>query len=1008
MKQAQLLEFLVLLFVLGITFPVEWLVQNAELPASGDTADGAEVFDVLAIKTEAELRTALSDPEITEIALANDIITLDDLIINRDDNVSLNLNGCKIASLRENARVLDVQAGSLSLLGQGSIVATGMSSTALRIKGAMTAENSNYARTMIAAGVTLYAPNYYGLLISSNFNSAYGVTIDLYGSVIAHDGICINNHVQGQGDNAPKINIADEAKIIVDENEGTVLCAFGYGNWRIGAADLTGATGAVVKSGKLAFQNTKIIATGDAESGAVIQLEDHPGRNIYLAVDGGEYLSVQSYIFAETNQLEQGTSLRTFVIQNGTFSGQLGIFSGVVPKGGELSVASVFGGKFNFDVSNYLAPTHHVERNRAKGEFFVIDEAKPEDVIDKAARLKTARQELSDLIQVANRYTAESYAGNELGELQVTVNKALATVKRAVKSAEKLLQTEETSLTKTRNAIERLDDCLDEVRSIENAMRSELSEEIRWAKDNHAKYTSESYLDLALAAADGEQLLAQDELTLVNLQDALGVMDAAKIMLEECDPDLEAELGGTAVSWEELLALQASTLVAEEPIETANETTDETVDETVAETVAEEPAESAETVELSEVAETENIEENAEVEEVEKVSIPHENTADIVVDEEDDFVFVNEVMDDELIALPPEPEIPSVDPALESAKADLRNFLNAISALDPGEYTPESYSILARTANMAGGLLQERAEGASSTVLLSALSSVNIAYEKLVKKSQNPANAALEEAEQNLRTILDAVQDLTVNDYELESAEQFGELQVIIAKTKSILAKGVLTLPEIMEIMDQIKASTSGLKGLESEDDQVSESTIPEPAIAQPTPTVASVAVEASAPIPAPVVKPTVEQSTPEPSQNVSIDWTAFREVINDISALNSTDYTTASYNALLGQLGNAKILVANANVTQAEIDEAVFELNLAILALERVSSPRLSTTQDFSAPINQPIVSTNSSDLIAQPSDTAITPNWLMSMMAGAYAGLATYRRSRLEAKKRKAAYRS
>lgn len=1007
MKQAQLLEFLVLLFVLGITFPVEWLVQNAELPASGNTADGAEVFDVLAIKTEAELRIALSDPEITEIALANDIITLDDLIINRDNNVSLNLNGCKIASLRENARVLDVQAGSLSLLGQGSIVATGMSSTALRIKGAMTAENSNYARTMIAAGVTLYAPNYYGLLISSNFNSAYGVTIDLYGSVIAHDGICINNHVQGQGDNAPKINIADEAKIIVDENEGTVLCAFGYGNWRIGAADLTGATGAVVKSGKLAFQNTKVIATGDAESGAVIQLEDHPNRNIHLAVDGGEYLSVQSYIFAETNQLEQGTSLRTFVIQNGTFSGQLGIFSGVVPKGGELSVASVFGGKFNFDVSNYLAPTHHVERNRAKGEFFVIDEAKPEDVIDKAARLKTARQELSDLIQVASRYTAESYAGNELGELQVTVNKALATVKRAVKTAEKLLQSEETSLTKTRNTIERLDDCLDEVRSIENAMRSELSEEIRWAKDNHAKYTSESYLDLALAAADGEQLLAQDELTLVNLQDALGVMDAAKIMLEECDPDLEAELGGTAVSWEELLALRASTLVAEESIETTNETTDETIDETVAEA----PAESAETPELSEVVEAENIEENTEAEEVEefeKVSIPRENTADIVVDEEDDFVFVNEVMDDEPIALPPEPEIPSVDPALETAKADLRNFLNAISALDPGEYTPESYSILARTANMAGGLLQERAEGASSTVLLSALSSVNIAYEKLVKKSQNPANAALEEAEQNLRTILDAVQDLTVNDYELESAEQFGELQVIIAKTKSVLTKGVLTLPEIMEIMDQIKASTSGLKGLESENDPASESTIPEPAIAQPTPTVASVAVEASAPIPAPVAKPTAEQSTSEPSQNVSIDWTAFREVINDISALNSTDYTTTSYNALLGQLGNAKILVANANVTQAEIDEAVFELNLAILALERVSSPRLSTTQDFSTPINQPVASTNSSDLITQSSDTAVTPNWLMSMMAGAYAGLATYRRSRLEAKKRKAAYRS
>ena len=34
---------------------------------------------------------------------------------------------------------------------------------------------------------------------------------------------------------------------------------------------------------------------------------------------------------------------------------------------------------------------------------------------------------------------------------------------------------------------------------------------------------------------------------------------------------------------------------------------------------------------------------------------------------------------------------------------------------------------------------------------------------------------------------------------------------------------------------------------------------------------------------------------------------------------------------------------------------------------------------------------------------DQSVTPNLLMSMMAGAYAGLATYRKSRLVAKKRK-----
>ena len=115
-----------------------------------------------------------------------------------------------------------------------------------------------------------------------------------------------------------------------------------------------------------------------------------------------------------------------------------------------------------------------------------------------------------------------------------------------------------------------------------------------------------------------------------------------------------------------------------------------------------------------------------------------------------------------------------------------------------------------------------------------------------------------------------------------------------------------------------------------------------------------------------------------------SINWDALREVIADISALNSVEYTAASYQQLITQLNAIKPLLGRGDTTQHEVDEAVFELNLALLALERVTAPRLSA--------------------LDSGLDDNITPSWLMSMMAGAYAGLATYRRSRIEAKKRKA----
>lgn len=1064
MQDRQVMSFLAYVWALGIV-PTSTSV-SADSNSLGSDRNETKLFDADAIKTEAELQAALSDSETVAITLASDIVTIDNLVVNRNDSIELNLNGFKIASLSKNARVIDVQAGDIAILGLGSIVATGVGASTIRIRGAITADNTNYSHVMVGADVTLYAPNYYGIFVTTAYNAAYGVTVDFYGSIIAHDGICIHGNIQGHGDNIPRINIQDDAKIIVDEDEGSALCAFGSGLWEVGAAELTGGTGIDVKSGIINLRGASLIATGGdlfPGSGAVVRFENHLAHRIKLHIFSGSYLSVQGYVFYEHHTANAASSLRSLEIYDGNYSGQLGICFGIAPRGSEESVTRIYGGKFSADVIRYLAPEHHVESNLAHNEFTVIDDTEPIPVLDKAAQLKLAKADLEELLIIAKRYIKPSYAGNELGELQATVNKNIGVIKRGVKASEKLLKSPDATPTKVKNSIRRLEDHLSEIRAIEDAMRAEISEAIDFSKIDQARYTPDSFLDLSLAAADAEQLLAADFVTLVELQDMLGVIDAAKIMLEEAD-DYEyisdemsvtpPELATPVVTSEPLLP-ESSVIEPNitEPLEAADiEPTEMTGDlplpelplkpaprlfpnlpeppvttdiESVLDSFVDEPELSepdppADPIEAAFVIDDLEMEELSEVEEF----VSQLKTAELISEPlPEESVEITPEPTLEVAAEPPvlappvyDPPAPVfIDPELIAAKQSLRNLLNAISALDPADYTTESYAILARTAGMAGNLLSEDSPHTTTAVLLSAFNSVNVAYERLVKKSDNPTGVTLETVELNLRSMLDAVQDLTVGDYEASSAEQFGELQVAIVKAKAILARDIPNLSDILNIMDEIKVATSGLKG--ADNGSIVQPETPS-AVMEPTPeSDFNPAVENETFI----VRQSSAVNSPQPQNPVAPNWTGFSEVLNDIRALDATDYTTESYRNLLAVLESAKVLAAKTDVAQDEIDEIVFELNLAILALERPTPPHLSSVQEFSdgytassrttlstadvSRVNQKILSTPIAvqSPLELSTDDAITPSLLMSMMAGAYAGLATYRRSRLEAKKRK-----
>lgn len=945
MNPEDLRRFLALLLSLNQISIFEILVQTAPAPAPAVATVVEPVFDAQAIQNETELQAALADPETNSITLANDIITLEDLVVNRAGNLELNLGGYKIASLRDHASVIDVQSGNLAILGHGGIVATGAKSSAVRIKGAMTPDNSNYSRVMIGAEVTLYAPTYFGIYLAPNFNAAYGAAVDLYGTIIAANGIGVNGNIVGEGKNAPRINLADQAKIIADEHTGTALQANGYALWEIGASDLTGATGISLKSGRLHLAETRIISTGEhaERSGAVFQLEPVSHREAELQIDGGEYLSVQSYVFNEFRETDQPAGLRSYDLHAGSFSGQLGVFHATAPEQTELSVATIYGGSFNADIDEYLAAGRHLERQKAQGIYLVIDESEPEIVLDKAAELALAKTKLEQLIELSARYTAPEYTGNELGELQSTVNKSVNGIRRAVKAAEKLLGSDDYTTLKLRNATRKLDDAIGEVRSIEDAMRTEVSEEIRLATNDKSHYTPDSYLDLAMATADAEQLLSRDNLTLVELQDALGVIDAAKVMLEEFDPD-DIESLAEAVDWEDLLKDQAANPDAAPP--KMPETKPILLRQAKTSPVV---AKLASTVKSLATQPT-------------PAALPEPVPAPKL-----------SLLTAEPTALPAASpaETPVDQAALEQAQAELQALLTALNMLSPANYTLESYAVLERTMHLADGLLHERAATATIPVLQSALYSVNIAYNNLVKEAQDPVDTALADACANLQVMLTAVQDLAVSDYRLDAAEQFGELQVAIVKSKAVLGKTNVSLTEVVSVMDEIAQATSGLKAneqLEKAASAAETATVAE-SLAQPEVTTNSVVAETT--------------ETAEVSQPTAINWDALREVIADISALNSVEYTAASYQQLITQLNAIKPLLGRGDTTQHEVDEAVFELNLALLALERVTAPRLSA--------------------LDSGLDDNITPSWLMSMMAGAYAGLATYRRSRLEAKNAK-----
>lgn len=570
--------------------------NNSEVEG-GENTPSESAIDPKAINNYADLVTILQDEsfaDVTEIRLVNDLIVDGDIVIGRGVPTTIDLNGHSIISCGndmvgcDNARVINVEYGEVSIIGKGNIMAMGPNGVAVSVRGSINSSSANYSHVTIGPEVNLIAPNSYGVLVSPNGGAAYGVKLDLAGAITADSGIYINSSALSLGENAPSIQL-NRHKIVA---ENTAILAAGYAVWEINDSEITSLTGIEAYTGDFALQNTRIITSGedtiDDGTGAVFKFGVKNLQGANLVINGGSYESVQGYVFSDPHTMDEaGSTVNSLEILDGEFISPIGIFYGFDageddddPEAEVVLNTSIRGGRFNHDVSDFLAEGIHLEETE-DGEFVAIDE--------NALALIQAKAELQALIDTARAkeetfYTEDSY-------------KKLAA---AIADAERILEEEELTLDNINEISVALDTALNSLEFIETvdpdaiaAARQELGEKIALAKAlDPERYNPDDYQELMDAVAAAEVLLAQTDVTQGDLDAMLGEIDAlyeilmiydeeqafttAKLNLSEIIDEINvllSEVDATDASYDDLrtLLVEATGLLAADSSATRSE-----------------------------------------------------------------------------------------------------------------------------------------------------------------------------------------------------------------------------------------------------------------------------------------------------------------------------------------------------------------------------------------------------------------------------------------------------
>ena len=382
MKKYQLLTAAAMACSLGVVAPTAVIAADGDV--SNPTIEVAPLAEPTPVANPADLADAIADPNVAEIVLAADIVVDQALVIER--NLTLNLGGFTLSSATANIRLLDIKKGTVNLTGTGTILTTGAGGIPVRVYGSDDPAATNYTVVTVGKDVTLKttADNVYGIFISyvTGVLHAYGVVINIDGTIDAANGPYINGKIRDTEGNVPVININDGATITANGSNSGAIYAAGYAKWNIGAATLTGKSGLIVKSGEINLTGTTVTANGveanpDPYSdgfngtGAAIQVEQNGGEGNYagkidITINGGTYTSensnaVLAYTDDKPEDLQQFESL---TINGGTFTAAEGhpVINFIQPEDPEATgtvddkaIVAINGGSFSSDVTDYVA-----------------------------------------------------------------------------------------------------------------------------------------------------------------------------------------------------------------------------------------------------------------------------------------------------------------------------------------------------------------------------------------------------------------------------------------------------------------------------------------------------------------------------------------------------------------------------------------------------------------------------------------------------------------------------
>ena len=377
MKKYQLLTAAAMACSLGVVAPTAVIAADGDV--SNPTIEVAPLAEPTHVTNPAALADAIADPSVAEIVLDANIEVDQALVIER--NLVLNLGDFTLSSATEDIRLLDIKQGTVNLTGTGTILTTGTGGVPVRVYGSSDPTAENYTVVTVGKDVTLKTTihDVYGIFISyvTGVPHAYGVVINIDGTIDAANGPYINGTIKDTEGNVPVININNGATITA--NSGGAIYAAGYAKWNIGAATLTGESGLVIKSGEINLTGTTVTANGVEANpdpygdgfngtGAAIQVEQNSAYvgKVDININGGTYTSensnaVLAYTDDKPEDLQQFESL---TINGGTFTAAEGhpVINFIQPEDPEATgtvddkaIVAINGGSFSSDVADYVA-----------------------------------------------------------------------------------------------------------------------------------------------------------------------------------------------------------------------------------------------------------------------------------------------------------------------------------------------------------------------------------------------------------------------------------------------------------------------------------------------------------------------------------------------------------------------------------------------------------------------------------------------------------------------------